>query len=309
VSAAVRAIPKARPKTVPVTHAIELVTVKMAEQWLTHNNGHNRPVYDSKVREYTDHMLTGRWQFNGETIGFDETGTLLNGQHRLWAIIESGLPQKFLIVRGLPSETQLTMDQGTRRSPADQLGLAGIGTEIDRTIAAAVRIYIQWQTGRLFGETALPVTTVEVVDWARNNSGEMALLASFGGMGLKRIKATPSRTYAPLLADRPRRCPVLLRMPRRRHGVGRRQPDLGSARTVQLCQGEGSQGLRPRHVGHVRDGLERLPRRPAAPEDPATEWRHLHGRQLPGAALAHNAAMSATPDKDQRTPPNLQIGL
>ena len=46
-------------------------------------------------------MQDGKWRLNGKTICFDSTGRLLNGQHRLSAVVRSGVTLTTVVVRGL----------------------------------------------------------------------------------------------------------------------------------------------------------------------------------------------------------------
>ena len=170
--------------------SIELVTVELAILWLEKYNTHNRTVSGKRVSEYANDMKAGRWHFNGESIQFDWNGIMLNGQHRLRAIVESGCPQKFVIVRGLNPAVQLTMDQGTRRSPADQLLVAGL--PMSKTSAAAIRVYVRWQSERLFGDNRrVAITTSEVVEWAQCHPIELDLLHQIEG-GVRSVPCQPS---------------------------------------------------------------------------------------------------------------------
>jgi len=91
--------------------AVERVTPEMATQWLS-TALHNRKLRPSKVRAYAEDMRCGRWTMNGESIKFDTAGHLLNGQHRLNAVIKSGATVEMATVRGLDPSTQATMDRG-----------------------------------------------------------------------------------------------------------------------------------------------------------------------------------------------------
>ena len=53
------------------------------------------------VNEYIAQMRKGLWVLNGETVCFDANGALMDGHHRLLAIIESGITIEVLVVRGV----------------------------------------------------------------------------------------------------------------------------------------------------------------------------------------------------------------
>lgn len=64
------------------------VTPEIAKRWLT-RNPRNRVARPATVARYARDMAAGKWHLDGSPIRFDATGTLLDGQHRLAAIIES----------------------------------------------------------------------------------------------------------------------------------------------------------------------------------------------------------------------------
>lgn len=139
---------------------IVLVTPMMAANWLENHNTHNRDLSQMKIDIYARDMEQGRWQFNGESIQFDIHNTMMNGQHRCKAIVQSGCSQLMVIVNGVASSSQITMDQGSRRTPADQLAIADI--KVDTTIASAIRVYMRWYAGRLFGDVIQLKTMADV---------------------------------------------------------------------------------------------------------------------------------------------------
>lgn len=102
----------------------EIITPEMAEAFLE-GNTHNRLVKSVHFNKLVDDMASGRWDFNGESIKFAEDGTLLDGQHRLMACVESGKPFIAIIVTGLHAIAQETIDTGSQRTLADVLRLRG----------------------------------------------------------------------------------------------------------------------------------------------------------------------------------------
>lgn len=170
------------------------VTPMLAVKWLERNT-HNQPLREGRIAEYAREMSEGRWRFNAEPVQFGDNGVLLNGQHRLWAIVKSGTTQRMLVVRGLDPDVQLSMDQGTRRTPAGQLHIAGI--EVSSTVAASIRVLIRWREGRLFGDMiAVKPTTSEIVAWAQSRPSDVARLRELSTSGLGQIPVAPSLALA-----------------------------------------------------------------------------------------------------------------
>lgn len=125
---------------------VELVSVtpELASEWLLRNT-HNRNLRQRVVLAYAADMASGNWQWNGESIKFAEDDALLDGQHRLAAIIESGVTLPMLVVRGLPNHTQETVDGGAKRTFSDVLALRG--ERCNSTLAAVTRRVAAWEMG------------------------------------------------------------------------------------------------------------------------------------------------------------------
>ncbi len=110
------------------------ITPELATEWLE-TRGNNRKVMQSTVDKYAQDMREGRWLFNGAPIQFDEEGKLLNGQHRLWSVIESGCPMDAVIQWGIPRDSQATIDAGQKWQAKDVLYMQG---EKDTVLLQAV---------------------------------------------------------------------------------------------------------------------------------------------------------------------------
>lgn len=100
------------------------ITPELAKEYLA-TNIHNRNPREYKVDTIVRDMINGAWQFNGDPIRFDVNGNLIDGQHRLYAIIKSGCTIKMLVIYGLPASTQETVDIGAKRTLSDALKLRG----------------------------------------------------------------------------------------------------------------------------------------------------------------------------------------
>ena len=124
----------------------ERVTPTKAAEWLAKHNIKNRRLRKRHVSMLASDMSAGRWRMTHEAIGFDESGRLIDGQHRLSAVVESGKPQEFLVVRKLPEGTQLFVDNGCRRSLADAATFEGslsINSKKEAVCRAAVDPFLK----------------------------------------------------------------------------------------------------------------------------------------------------------------------
>ncbi len=116
----------------------ELVTPKLAEAWLVANKS-NRTMRSGVAERYTADMKAGRWTECPEPITFYADGDLADGQHRLWAIVESGCSISFLIARGLSREAGLNINTGLGRSLIDNARISGADTGLSPAVITAAR--------------------------------------------------------------------------------------------------------------------------------------------------------------------------
>jgi len=101
------------------------ITPALAVQWLDTKNAHNRPVSNSTVDRYAQEIKAGNWQLNGESIKFGKNGQILDGQHRLKAIVKANADIECLVVYGVENKTFNTIDDHNKRSLADVFAING----------------------------------------------------------------------------------------------------------------------------------------------------------------------------------------
>lgn len=133
------------------------VTPELAKLWLK-DNTRNRNLNDKLVQDYARQILAGEWRVNGEAIKRAKDGTLLDGQHRLSAVILAGTPIEILVIEDLEPELQDTMDAGRKRTASDALAISG---EANAAVLAAVarRVWMWDRGGLRFPSSPSPSTT------------------------------------------------------------------------------------------------------------------------------------------------------
>lgn len=104
---------------------------------LLEKNEENRPVSQREVKKLERVLRSDKWKPNGETIKLDSKGRLRDGQHRLNAIINTGISAKMLIVTGLDEDVFTTMDQGRKRTGGDVLFIRGVANYAQTSVACA----------------------------------------------------------------------------------------------------------------------------------------------------------------------------
>lgn len=127
-----------------VKHEQKIITPQLAAK-LLESNTRNRKMTQSKVSQYVKDMLAGDWVENGESIKFDDTGRLIDGQHRLTACVKSGVPFITTMTTGLSDPNAFkTIDTGRARGADQVLQMAGVKNAIPTT--AALRLVYAWDT-------------------------------------------------------------------------------------------------------------------------------------------------------------------
>lgn len=126
------------------THTVELIGPTEAHK-LMEGNTKNRAIRNNIVTTYAKAMAAGNWPFDGAPVRIAPDDTLLDGQHRLLAVIESGVTLEFSIWRNVNPDTQNVMDTGRKRSIADALHLRG---EINcAALGAVLGLAYRWDLG------------------------------------------------------------------------------------------------------------------------------------------------------------------
>ncbi len=161
---------------------------EMALAWLARTEElgfHNRRLSNQFIKRYAHAMREGRWQLNGETIILDESGALLNGQHRLHAVLEVTTSDEgpvfieMLVAQGVKRSTFQTMDQGVKRTAGQILGIGGISQ--GESLAALVRKIYIWETNRYSDHTvARLLDNSEITELATNHREEFLPALTWG---------------------------------------------------------------------------------------------------------------------------------
>ena len=126
-----------------ITVTIETITPDKARALLAHNT-RNRGLDDKRVATYAKAMAAGEWDVHSQ-IALDDDDTVLDGQHRLHAVVKAGVPIQFVVLRGVETQAQETMDRVKPRSIGDILGIRGEANA--RKLAAAMGVVGRIEAG------------------------------------------------------------------------------------------------------------------------------------------------------------------
>ena len=131
------------------TSIVETITPQKAQEYLAKSGG-NRNISKPVVRSYANSMKEGKWLLNGEPIVFDVDGVLLNGHHRLNAVIEANVPIQTFVTRGVEHESFSTFDCGRNRTLGQLIGMQGVKNY--NVISSAVQVCYRLENGSNLGD-------------------------------------------------------------------------------------------------------------------------------------------------------------
>lgn len=123
------------------TLSIETITPAGAQQMLDLNTS-NRNVRPYRVQKYARDMAAGKWIVTGEPIILNGR-TLVNGQHRLLACIEAGVPFTTAVFRNATDDVYVVVDSGLARTAGDTLHHDGF--KHANLLASAARLVIGYR--------------------------------------------------------------------------------------------------------------------------------------------------------------------
>jgi hypothetical protein len=174
----------ARSLNASIQTSIEEIGPERARQYLEMNTT-NRPVRHHTVKLFASTMMRGSWQLTHQGIAFDSDGNLIDGQHRLSAIILCGLSIKMNVTRGVPNDAYHFIDIGLKRRYCDILNVKQSEAEVYQGVT---RILMKHSR----------ISSDMVNDVARNLMDITSELLSFAPTSTRVFSSAPVKTAAVL---------------------------------------------------------------------------------------------------------------
>ena len=147
------------------------ITPTIAEDMLKRNVANFRKMNRATVDRYVGELVAGEWRANGAAISFTKDGLLSDGQHRLAAIVKSGISAEFLVVENVDVRAVTTMDRGRKRTVGDVLRREGFS---DPNPAASSALWIiAHNAGKWSTSNPGTILDSEVVNFAVDNREQL----------------------------------------------------------------------------------------------------------------------------------------
>ena len=166
---------------------IEQVTPEIARAWLERNTG-NRAASMAHVAKLEKAIRDGGWKMTGDPIRFSKGGSLLDGQHRLHAILQSGITVTCVVMRGFDESIFDVLDSGKGRQKSDVLFVQlGLPVETCKMLATATTWVIDYEKDQ-FGFPGKAEKT-DVLEFVKRNP--LLIAAAEYGQTLPRQSPVP----------------------------------------------------------------------------------------------------------------------
>ena len=154
---------------------IEIRTISPfeAEAMLNLLPENQRNISNKHVSMYAADMAAGAWHISNDAITITDEGQLINGQHRMTAVVAAGIPQEFLVMK-VPAAHANTMfkqmDQGKPRTNADVLKMQGYTRPTHRSaLAVAAWRYDQTRLLETMVNNYYRCTPSQLQEWLTDN--------------------------------------------------------------------------------------------------------------------------------------------
>jgi len=133
--------------------SVEKITPAIALELLRLNTA-NRGFSQATVNFYAKQMEHGEWKTTSQGIAISSDNMIIDGQHRLMAIVKTKLAQEMLVTRGLNyNEVFAVYDTGKNRTAGDVLSIRGV--KQPNAMSAAIKTYVSLSKGKKAGSPHL----------------------------------------------------------------------------------------------------------------------------------------------------------
>lgn len=160
---------------------IVTITPDMAKAMLEKNMESNRRLNHQTVKRYARIMKAGGWNLTHQGIAFDDKGELIDGQHRLQAIVMANVPITMMVTYGVEHRDgdAFTIDTGTKRTTQNIIQISGITDEVYKNMSSYVSAYMRM---KIKTNSSMP-EAAEIIGYIDRHYDDVAVIASIIGRG------------------------------------------------------------------------------------------------------------------------------
>lgn len=144
--------------------SVEIICSQTANQYLAQNKKNRKPC-NKTISKLAKDMANGNWHLTGDSVKFDTDGVLIDGQHRLMAVVQCGIPQQMLVVRNVTPAAKIVTDTGKPRVFSNVLEFDNCKNAKD--VATIARAAYEFHHGKQSASTA--VSHCELIAFLNEN--------------------------------------------------------------------------------------------------------------------------------------------
>lgn len=137
-------------------------------------NSMNRTKNAVYIRNLAKEMQSGNWAMTGQPIVVSNEGVLLDGQHRLEAVVASGATVELMVVRGVDKDSFKFIDTGKSRSAGDVLSIEGYKNGVE--IAGVAKVLMAYKNGQVGVSGGNGIGSINKVSYGLTNSDILAYI-------------------------------------------------------------------------------------------------------------------------------------
>lgn len=168
---------------------LETITPAMAAEWLRGNTV-NRRIVSNHVERLASEMLAGEWRLTGDCIKLNGE-RLLDGQHRLQAVVQSGVTIQCFVARNVDLEAFPVLDTGRIRQGGDVLSAHGYRNVF---ITASV-CRLVWMFERKMGSLNASVTNSAILNLVKRHPGLTSFISDVSAYGFAKTSGIVASLY------------------------------------------------------------------------------------------------------------------
>lgn len=126
------------------------VTPEMAARWLN-GMGRNRRLDDRRVNYYADQMKDGKWKLNPHGVVLDKNGVLIDGQHRLQAVLRCQMTVPMNVTTDAEDDVISVIDTGRSRTTQQIIYMMNSGDSMleNKKVISLAKSLIRLKTGKV----------------------------------------------------------------------------------------------------------------------------------------------------------------
>jgi len=189
---------QAKKMTKQPTVSLETITPAVAAEMLKGNSLNRRLVFNHLNRLVRE-MLDGEWRLTGDTIKLNGD-RLLDGQHRLEAVVRSGVTIQCFVARNVDPEVFPMVDTGRSRIGGDVLSASGYRNVFLTSSVARMVWYFERRISKLEG----PVTNNAILNIVKRHKELPNFVADVQSFKFAKTSSIVSPLYWIWCADQDR---------------------------------------------------------------------------------------------------------